>query len=77
MSSETAHGPAFDVTVGDHRFRRNENGAVAHYVGGAPDHSANGLTTTLEVFAQEIVRLRKIAGEDPPRPAAVRDPLGG
>jgi hypothetical protein len=78
MSSETAHGPAFDVTVGDHRFRRNENGVVAHYIAGAPDHSANGLTTTLELFAEEILRLRERAGEEPgpPSPRA-RDPLGG
>lgn len=49
---------ALDVTVGNHRFRRTENGVVGHYINGAPDHSTNGLTTTLEAFAAEIVRLR-------------------
>lgn len=78
MSSETAHGPPFDVEVGDHRFRRNENGVVAHYIAGAPDHSANGLTTTLELFAEEIVRLReRIGGEPGGGGQRVRDPLGG
>jgi hypothetical protein len=78
MSSERGHGPAFDVEVGHHRFRRNENGVVAHYIEGAPDHSANGLTTTLELFAEEIVRLRKLAGEEPGAvDRHVRDPLGG
>lgn len=78
MSSEKSHGPAFDVQVGDHRFRRSENGAVAHYVAGAPDHSTNGLTRTLEAFALEIVRLRKLAGEETPPPStSVKDPLGG
>lgn len=52
---------AFDITVGEHRFRRTQNGVVGHYIRGEPDHSANGLTTTLEAFAEEIVRLRSEA----------------
>lgn len=69
MSTEDPDQTPFDVTVGDHRFRRTESGTVGHYIAGAPDHSANGLTTTIEAFALEIMRLRErvrsLGGDEP------------
>ena len=77
-NDKTSHSP-LDVTVGGHHFHRSENGMVTHHVNGRPDHSSAGLMSTLEEFAQEIVRLRQFlpteaeAAEKAPR---IVDPLG-
>jgi hypothetical protein len=77
-NDKTANAP-LDVTVGGHHFHRSESGMVTHHVNGRPDHSSNGIMSTVEVFAQEIIRLRQFVpseAEHAERPPRLVDPLG-
>ena len=79
MSDKSATGAPLDITVGKHHFHRTEHGMVTHHIAGRPDHSVDGLRSTLEAFAEEITRLRQLLpsearnqDEAPPRV----DPMG-
>jgi hypothetical protein len=79
MDSKATPQAALDVTVGGHHFHRSEHGMTSHHIAGRPDHSITGAMSTVEVFAEEIMRLRQLLpseaahGESAP---AVVDPLG-
>ena len=79
MSDEKVTSAPLDVTVDGHHFHRSETGMVTHHVDGRPDHSSRGIMSTVEVFAQEIARLRKLipseAGKEDKPPRLV-DPRG-
>jgi hypothetical protein len=60
MDNETTSKTAIDVTVSGHHFHRTEQGMRSHHIGGRSDHSTGGVMSTLEVFAEEIVRLRQL-----------------
>jgi len=68
-----------DIGVDGHHFHRSESGMVTHHINGRPDHSSRGIMSTVEVFAQEIARLRKLVPSEAGRedkPPAVVDPMG-
>ncbi len=79
MANERVINTPLDVTVGGHHFHRSETGMVTHHVDGRPDHSSRGIMSTVEVFAQEIARLRKLVPAEADRedkPPRIVDPMG-
>jgi hypothetical protein len=79
LANERVINTPLDVTVGGHHFHRSETGMVTHHINGRPDHSSGGVMATVEVFAQEIARLRELvpseAGRKDQAPPVV-DPMG-
>jgi hypothetical protein len=79
VSDDKVTNAPLDVTVAGHHFHRSESGMVTHHVDGRPDHSSRGIMSTVEVFAQEIARLRELvpaeAGREHKAPRLV-DPMG-
>jgi hypothetical protein len=79
LANEKVASAPLDITVGGHHFHRSESGMVTHHVNGRPDHSSGGIMSTVEAFAQEIERLRKLVPSEaatkdsPPR---LIDPMG-
>jgi hypothetical protein len=77
--TERVTGAPLDVVVDKHHLHRSDSGLMTHHINGRPDHSVNGIMSTAEAFAQEIVRLRKLVPSDAGRqdkPPRVVDPLG-
>jgi hypothetical protein len=79
MNSELTSPTALDVTVKGHHFHRTEHGMKSHHINGRSDHSAGGIMSTVEAFAEEITRLRQLvpaeAAHEESAPPLV-DPMG-
>jgi hypothetical protein len=72
-------GAPLDVVVDKHHLHRSDSGLMTHHIDGRPDHSVNGIMSTAEAFAQEIVRLRKLVPSEADKrdtPPRLVDPLG-
>jgi hypothetical protein len=79
VSDDKVTSAPLDVIVGGHHFHRSESGMVTHHVDGRPDHSSRGIMSTVEVFAQEIARLRELVPAEAgklDKPPRLVDPRG-